>query len=396
MWMSKAKQIMQKLSTDIAGGEMPASDELRCAVEQHARFLEMAYNLSLKSDTYAPLAKQYLSEPPYIKEHHVSWNDMQTSIAAMRRHDVPELSKLAQYMEEALRFSSHSLRIFPAVTKEQITDKYNGFHLDFEGLFGHNEENMDSPYDSHVIFSEEEGNIVHLNLLWTNMEQYMHGAPFTITLADVRFSRQYGYGAADSFGSFVSMECFETHDDEFLYSEDEEDKESTFNGELISKIEDKVAVPVGEQHIMHLDYLLSLFARPMVPNTVEWVYDESNIPGHTISVSPTVDREMEYYCCRPDFTVNCEAVPHCCGECPMLKHIYYSILPKALTKESMENLRKVVEPTGLFQHADGAGQSICFDGCKKDGSCSQNVRTAVNELYRYYYEVRRTMGPLPC
>lgn len=392
MWMRKANCSMQKLKENIDNCTMVVSDDVKDAVAKYADFVGNAYKLVSNScGMYAPFVEQYFFEEPHVKMFRVPFNEMLNNISSMRVHDIPALNKVAQYMEDELRYHYYSFKTFPAITADDITAKYHGFHFDTEKLFSHVESETYSPFDSHVLFAENDGDILHMQLVWANEDEYMHDkAPFTITVADVRLRMQYGYKAADSFGSIVSMECYETHDGDFLYSEEED---AVFTGREIFEQNEKVSVPVNENHIMHLDYLLSQYVEPMVPSGIEWRFELDDIPAHSVSVSPTIGTELIYCCCRPDFTVDCDAVPHCCGECPMLKYIYNTILLKALDKVSMENLRKVVEPTGLFQHTDKCGQSICFAACKKDGPCPEIVRTAVNELYRYYYEVQRKMFP---
>ena len=112
-------------------------------------------------------------------------------------------------------------------------------------------------------------------------------------------------------------------------------------------------------------------------------------PKHPVSVSPTIKQSIEFFCCYSAFGFDCNTAS-CCCECPMLKELYTNYLPNALDKESMDNLRKVVEPTGLFQHTED-GQSTCSYDCKKDEIFPEHVQAAINELYRYYYEVQSTM-----
>ena len=392
MWIWKANRSMQKLKENIDNGTMVVSDDVKDAVERYADFVGNAYKLVVSNQgMYSPAMEQYFFEEPHVKRFGVSFHEVLNNISLMRCHDIPALSKIAQYMEDELRYHYWAFKTFPALTADDITAKYHGFHFDAEKLLSHMESERYSPFDSRVLFADNDGDILHMQLVWANEEEYMRdAAPFTITLADIRLRMQYGYEAAASFGSIISMECFETHDGDFLYS-DEED--AVFTGREIFEQEEKVSVPVNENHIMHLDYLLSLYVEPMVPSGIEWRFELDDIPAHSVSVTPEINPELSYCCCSPDFTVDCDAVPHCCGECPMLKYIYNTILPKALDEASMENLRNVVEPTGLFQHTDKCGQSICFASCKKDDTCSETVRTAVDELYRYYYEVQRKMFP---
>lgn len=325
--------------------------------------------------TYAPKVEKdgfgWASSPSCIEWNEVE--EMKEVLTALSAVPELKLDRAAQWFAEWLNEKEVFL-LFPATTFAMLKRKYHGKVLNMKKLRNYEPEEYFGNSSARIDGCKNSKGDVSFWLSWNNQgeREFREESKFQVYREHVRLTVDKTHHII----WFGFIECFRlVNFNHYDFKLEETEKE---------------AVVFNEYFCKRVDAVLAQSVKGIESKEILWRFDLENVTTR-VSVPPRTEREdsLSYCCFRTDFTFDCDEVPHCCGECRLLKHVYKNLLPSLIDDESYARLKKYVTESGLFSRRDTSREHICFEGCPKKGECKSNVRVAVNEIYRAYFEAER-------